>query len=177
MNMSRYFVATALLGWAILGLGCATPAKPSAMIPASYELTGRHSFSVSVSGEGGKKTNPLWTSEISTEDFVSAVESSLRGSGVFSSVLHGEQGDYKLHVTLALVDKPLIGFSLTVRISSRWTLTDRTGKIVFDDFVRSEHTATTKDAFAAVERLRLANEGAARKNIQLGIERLSKLSL
>lgn len=177
MKLSRYFVATGLLVWAILGLGCATPAKPSAMIPASYELTGRHSFSISVSGEGGKKTNPMWTSEISTEDFVTAVEESLRGSGVFSSVIRGDQGDYKLHVALVSVDQPLIGFSLTVRISSRWILTDKTGKVVFDDFVRSEYTATTKDAFAAVVRLRLANEGAARKNIQLGIERLSKLSL
>lgn len=177
MNLYRYFAVIGLLVWATLGLGCATPAKPSAMIPASYELKGRHSFSVSVSGEGGKKTNPLWTSEISTEDFVIAVEESLRGSGVFSSVIRGDQGDYHLHVALVSVDQPLIGFSLTVRISSRWSLTDKSGKSVFDDFVRSEHTATVKDAFAAVERLRLANEGAARKNIQLGIEKLSALTL
>jgi hypothetical protein len=92
-------------------------------------------------------------------------------------VIQGGTGNYSLQVSLVSVDQPLIGFSLTVRISARWVLSDATGRVVFDDFIRSEHTATVKDAFAAVARLRLANEGAARENIRLGIERLSRVSL
>ena len=41
----------------------------------------------------------------------------------------------------------------------------------------SEYTAKTSEAFAAVERLRLANEGAARENIRQAITEMAALTL
>jgi hypothetical protein len=43
--------------------------------------------------------------------------------------------------------------------------------------IKSSHTATMGQAFAGVTRLRLAVEGAARENIQLGLMAISRLQL
>ena len=49
--------------------------------------------------------------------------------------------------------------------------------VVWQESIASEYTATPGDAFAAVKRLRLATEGAAKNNIAEGLSRISKLSL
>lgn len=177
MKQHPFTTLVLLLAWVTFSSGCASPARSGAMVPGTFDLAARHDASVSVGGEGGQETDPMWTSEISTREFVRAIESSLRNSGKFSTVIEGGPGDYRLQVNLASVDQPLFGFSFTVRISTRWILSDATDKVVFDDFIRSEHTTTTKEALAGVTRLRLATEGAARENIRLGIERLSRLQL
>ncbi|MFI4891262.1 MAG: hypothetical protein ACHQIL_12090 [Steroidobacterales bacterium] len=46
-----------------------------------------------------------------------------------------------------------------------------------DESITTDFSATTSDAFAAVKRLRLANEGAARANITEGLRRLSAVDL
>jgi hypothetical protein len=43
--------------------------------------------------------------------------------------------------------------------------------------INSEYTAKTSEAFAAVERLRLANEGAARENIRQAVTEMAALTL
>lgn len=43
--------------------------------------------------------------------------------------------------------------------------------------IRSSHTATFDDSAMAVTRLRLAVEGAARKNIEQGLQEIGALSL
>jgi len=59
-----------------------------------------------------------------------------------------------------------------------WTLKRvETDKVVWQESIVSEHRATPGDAFAAVKRLRLATEGAAKNNIAEGLSRISKLSL
>jgi hypothetical protein len=45
------------------------------------------------------------------------------------------------------------------------------------DDVASEHTAKMGDAFAGVARLRMANEGAAKANIQQAITEISAMQL
>jgi hypothetical protein len=39
--------------------GCASPAKPTAMIPNSFDVKNTHPYLVSVEVGGGKETNPL----------------------------------------------------------------------------------------------------------------------
>lgn len=101
----------------------------------------------------------------------------LNQSGLFSSAIKGDKGDYKLSVKILNVDQPLFGGSFTVNMSTHWQMTDQHGRELFQDFVRSSFTATMGDAFAAATRLRLATEGAARENIKEGIQRLSTLQL
>jgi hypothetical protein len=52
-----------------------------------------------------------------------------------------------------------------------------TGEDVFRANISSQYTAKTGAAFDGSTRLRLAEEGAARENIKLGVLRLSQLSL
>ena len=166
---------TALLAWVV---GCATGAKPEAMIPANYQLTHRHPYSTSVEVTGGQATNPAWTSEISNDAFATAITEAIAQSGVFSTVLNQGGSDYRLKVTLINLDQPMMGFNMTVNAVVGWSLIDvASGQPVFDEFIATPYKATVGDAFAGVKRLRLANEGAARENIKEGIRRLSELDL
>ena len=53
----------------------------------------------------------------------------------------------------------------------------KTGDAVMRESVKSSHTATAGEAFAAVTRIRIAAEGAAEKNIRQGLQKISELSL
>jgi hypothetical protein len=66
-----------------------------------------------------------------------------------------------------------MGFDLTVRSGVQYMLTDTTtNRVVFNRPVNAEFTAHVSDAFAAVERLRLANEGSIKVNIQMFLDQL-----
>jgi hypothetical protein len=59
-----------------------------------------------------------------------------------------------------------------------WTLKRaNNGAVVWQESVKSEHTATTSDAFVGVTRLKMATEGAAKNNVAQGLEKISKLTL
>ena len=60
----------------------------------------------------------------------------------------------------------MFGLTYTVKMEAGWTLQRADNStVVWQESIKSEHTATFSDAFAAVTRLRLATEGAARDNI------------
>ena len=52
-----------------------------------------------------------------------------------------------------------------------------TNKVILREVIRAPFTAGVGDAFAGVKRLRLANEGSARANIESFLKRLSALKL
>ena len=123
--------------------------------------------------EGGERTNPLWTSEISNEAFQEAVKLSLSSQGLMS-----ETGRYKLKVKLMGVDQPLFGLDMEVTTRVNYVLTDtKTGKTVLDETVVAPYTATVGDAFVAIKRLRLANEGSGQKNIEGFLRKLASLNI
>jgi len=65
-----------------------------------------------------------------------------------------------------------------VNVTAHWQLTRMVPRqVVFQEVIPSSYTATVSDAFAAITRLRLAEEGAARANIQDGLNRLAQLKL
>lgn len=159
--------------------GCASPARVEGMIAgdaiveAEVPAALRESIRVT-SVVGGDKTNPLWTSEISSEGFRLALEDSLRAAGLLSKPPSG--GAYELEVSIIEVNQPMIGFDITVTTMARYVLVDSISrKSVFEQEISASHTATVKDAFYGVERLRLANEGAARKNIESFISQVRRL--
>ncbi|GGC94762.1 hypothetical protein [Halopseudomonas salina] len=122
---------------------------------------------------GGRETNPMWTSEISNQSFLGALRNSLSNQGLYS-----DKGRYNLQVAMVGVDKPLVGFDMTVTTRVRYTLVDtKTNQKVFEELVVAPHTATVGDAFVAVTRLRLANEGSAKKNIENFLRRLAQLKI
>jgi len=120
---------------------------------------------------GGKETNPMWTSEIDNESLQAALQRSLDQQGLLS-----ESGSYKLDVTLIEADQPIFGLNFKVTTVIRYVITEiSSAKIIFEESITAQFTATVGDAFVAIKRLRLANEGSVRTNIEMFLNRLSNL--
>lgn len=173
----KYLRLTGLLLGSVLLYGCAAGAKVENMI--AYEqgnLSYSEQLKQQVSVEkvtGGEETNPLWTSEISDAAFAGALRKSLDGEGLL-----GETGRYQLQANLLKVDQPLIGLDLEVVTHVEYILVDQqTRRIVLQETVVAPHTATVGDAFVAIERLRIANEGSGRKNIETLLTKLAALEI
>ena len=158
---------------ALLVAACAQPAKKEAMIPSSVTALGlNEAFRGAlgtVSVTGGKKTNPLWVSNISNEDFAASLRESLRAQGYFA-----QRGPDGVQVILLSVEQPLLGADFTVTMSARYTITDAAGTTKFDQTIKAPYTAKFGDSLIGVQRLRLANEGAARENIKKFMEALAQ---
>ena len=155
---------------------CASPAKPENMsyVGDPFTYTEALTDEINVAQvDGGKDTNPLWTSQISSQDFRQALEQSLRSQSLFS-----ENGRYSLRVEMVALDQPIFGLNFTVKSFIRYTLVDlKTESVLLDETITAEHTASVGDAFAAIKRLRLANEGSARANITELLKKLADLNL
>lgn len=165
-------VSIALLG------GCASPAGTKAMVSDSAHVVHKHPYSVSVRTAGGRETSSIGTTQISDEAFANALTESISATRVFSSVVQGNDADYLLSVAVVEVEQPMFGFDLRVNLEAGWSLTElKSGKVVWKNSIKSTYAAGVGDAFVAVERLRLATEGAARENIRQGLQELSQLSL
>jgi len=162
---------------AVLG-GCATPTTYEGMIPTAFRTAKKHAQTVGVSVTGGKETDSTGKPQITDATFARAVTESIVKSQTFSKVIEGSGADYLLTVTLFGMEQPSFGLSFTVKLEAGWTLKrSGNGQTVWQESIKSEFTATTSDAFAAVTRLRLATEGAARNNISAGLGRISELNL
>lgn len=125
---------------------------------------------------GGKETNPMWISNISSSDFEQSLERSLKNVGFLSPNRQGSR--YTLTAHLLRIDQPMFGASMTVTATVQYSLVERqTGKEILARTVSSPYTAEWNAAFLGSERLRLANEGAARANIQQLIQALMALNI
>lgn len=170
-------LAISIIGLLALG-GCATPASHQSMIPADFDVVRKHPATVNVTTSGGRETEAIGKSQISNETLAKALTEAITKSQTFSRVVQGNGADYLLTVSIFSVEQPSFGLSYLVKMEVGWTLKRAdTDKIVWQEAIKSEHTATPGDAFAAVKRLRLATEGAARNNIAQGLAKISKLSL
>ncbi len=120
----------------------------------------------------------MGASQISNDSFGAAIKSSIEQSGLFAQATTESGSPYTLAAFIGKVDQPMMGFSMTVTMEVNYTLTKiDTGEAVWTKDISSTHTAKAGEAFAGVERLRLANEGAARENIRQMIEAVSALQL
>lgn len=122
---------------------------------------------------GGEATNPLWTSEIDGPAFQAALQQSLDKAGLLST---SSDAPLALQANLLRVEQPLFGLDFKVTTEVEYTLVEKaSGKVLFRETLRTPFTAGVGDAFVAVKRLRLANEGAAKENIAALLKRLSAL--
>ena len=174
-----------ILGWFLilacivcLQSGCASPASKKAMVIHTVQATQQYDKTVSINTNGGQEIDGLGRSDISNSDFAAAIEESIIENKLFTQVIHGNGSDYLLNVAIISISKPVFGGNFTVDMESGWTLTDQTNqKNVMRKSIKSSHTATMGQAFSGAKRLRLAVEGAARKNIQKGLMAISELQL
>lgn len=152
---------------AMLGLAaCATPSRPEAMaVPMTAALsvsagqTGYHSVTT-VTVNGGSDTNPLLVAQVSDADLKTALETSLAAAGYM-----GSEGQ-AMSVNASLIDlqQPMVGLDMTVTSRVRYTVM-RNGQPIFDETIAATGTATVSEAFAATDRIRLANEKSIQGNI------------
>lgn len=157
---------------------CESAADPSEM--AVHDLLHpaiRHG-SVAVSVDGG--TNG-WINvirghiaHITSADFKTAVTESLRNSGLFKSVSASNDPTYQLNATLEDLAAPLSGLDMTAYLTVDWALS-RTAdhKVLWHELIHSKATATLGDAFAGLHRARIADERAARQNIERALSGLA----
>ena len=144
--------------------GCATPANKAAMSITKTEQLSRQAqlqgaFIVGTV-VGGQETNPLWTSQVSSESFKSALEESLRNIDYFSS---GEGGKFTIDANLKKLDQPLFGLTFDVTSEVIYRIEGMGHAKTIE--VSAVGTATPSDAFIAIERLRIANERSIKNNI------------
>jgi hypothetical protein len=123
---------------------------------------------------GGKETNPAWTSQVSNAEFQAALTASLKLAGLLAE----GPARYSLKSALVKLDQPFIGLDMTVTATVQYAVTDTTtDAVVWSESVVTPHTATMGDAFVGATRLKLANEGAVRKNIAQLVEKLGAAQL
>lgn len=172
----RAIAALSLLaGCSLTFFGCASSAKPAAMVPERLPAVRQTGSSVSTKVLGGEQTNPMWMSKISSEDFRIALDQALIDSGLFGEVVLVNAAEYRLEVFLLSVDQPALGLDMTVKLKARWRLT-RAGEnnSLWEQVIATAYKAKFGESVVAVTRLRKANEGAARENIAEGLRRLSQ---
>lgn len=177
--MQPLFLVTFAMLAAIFGSGCASPALPRDMQTHSIVIEQRQPFTITVQAEGGRRTGRfLSASEISNDALAEAVRKSISESGLFREVVPSGKADYQLDVGIESMSAPGAAFNMTVTLTVGWRLTQvATRKLVFVSETTESYTATVGDALMGIKRLRLAEEGAARKNIQVGLQRISQLNL
>ena len=159
--------------------GCATPAAVEQMTVAlpitQTNPTLKNSVGVA-EVTGGRETNPMWTSQVSSDSFRRALEQSLENAGMFSRIISGNK--YQLKADLTRIDQPMMGFDMTVTSTVRYSLIEvQTQREVYARVIQIGYTASMSDAFIGSQRLKLANEGAVKANIQAFINDLLTLKL
>lgn len=164
---------------ALLG-GCATPARmdqmkvdaPPAMRATIASSAMKDAVAIGQVG-GGKDTNPLWVSNISTADFERALQESLQSAGLLAP--DRQRCRVQLTAQLLSLAQPFFGADMTVTASVLYTLHDCASKQeIWVKTITLPYTAKFGDSLLGVERLKLANEGAARVNIAKLVEMLAE---
>ena len=166
---------TIVLAVAMLASGCASRSANMATGPTvSKELAKNTAFTQNMriaKVSGGKKTNPLWISQVSNSAFEEALLTSLEANDLSAKPSHDPR--FEIYATLSELDQPLIGFSLTVKSTVNYEVIDsNTRKPWFNEEIQASYTAPAFSAFIYNERIRLANEGAIKENIRTFIEKL-----
>ncbi|MCK9689692.1 hypothetical protein [Scleromatobacter humisilvae] len=175
-SVTRSLSIIALCASAAVIAGCATASKPEAMVPTTAIAGTQHHATTSVVVAGGSDTSAMGKSQISNEAFQQAIVQAIEKNKTFTSVVKAPGGDYALAVNVIAMDQPSFGLSFTVKMEAAWSLKKADGTVMLQESIKSEGTAGMGDAFAGVERLRIANEAAARANIAAALEKIGKLN-
>jgi hypothetical protein len=156
--------------------GCAFGAKMENMAyqgdKKTYDERLKNNVGI-VSVYGGERTTPVGPPAISNEEFSRAVKKSLSEQDLLS-----ENGKFQLEILIADNNRPSFGADMTVTTYVQYVLTDtNTNSMIFDEIIFTSYTVALDDAFAGTKRIRLANEGSGKMNIEKFLEKLSELTI
>lgn len=156
---------------------CAEGARPEQLVASvpteSFDANHQLRNAMTVDHvQGGSETNPLWMANISNEQFNAGLEQSLRQAGLLAD--SPANAHFTVSANLQDLQRPMAGFDMTVTMTVRYTVAPvGGGAAIFDQVVTASGTARMGEAFMGVERLRIANEAAARENIAEFMRRLA----
>ena len=115
--------------------------------------------------DGGKTTNPVWVSEVNNKGFLSALEQSLRNSGLLATGANVCR--YGVEAYILGLSQPYVGLDVEVTANVNYRVR-RPGDVV-PYLLRTETSSYTAQFTVQqllwAKRLKQANEGAMRKNI------------
>lgn len=173
--MTRLTLLLVCLMTSFLNINCASQATVSGMTVSETSMRFKPQMKQSVTlgvVNGGQDTHPLWSSQVSNENFRSAVTNSLKNAGLLAE--NPALAPYTLVVSLKDVKQPLFGLDMTVQTSASYMLVDKkTNKSIFSEDISRAGTAQFTDSFFGMKRLRLANELAVRANIEAFLQSLT----
>lgn len=155
--------------------GCAA-ITPQEFTPAPVQLSKQHPKTVTVSVQA-KDLGDAERTKAESAAMTTALSDAIVASKAFSGVLK-DKGDYKLTVQVFNQTYPTMGFAMTSTLEMGWTLTRTdTGAVVWQESIKSEHSAGVSDAFSGAERLKLVISTAVKKNYVEGLNRIAALQL
>lgn len=162
-------------------IGCSYTANVNTMIPGNYDLKQKHPGSINIIVSGAEEDDSgvdLMMSMITNESFKKALKNSIVNSNLFSEVVDDSDANYLLDVHIANISEPPPGTSMHAKMITNWKLVEtEINKVIWQDLIITSHTAGAFAAFVGTKRIKIALEGAARNNIQKGINRLSAIDL
>ena len=123
--------------------------------------------------EGKSKVRVSGSNEqiIKNEDLKLAVESAIISSQLFS----GMGRNLNVSVSVLSIKNPMFGMDLTAEARVRWQIVNADSKEeIFNAVFSSSHTSTVGDHVVAVQRMKMANQEALRKNIEIALKAISK---
>lgn len=157
--MKRALAISILL---ILG-GCASIAPE--------QITPRDLLLDQVEGKSNVRVSGSNEQIIKNEDLKLAVESAIISSQLFS----GMGRNLNVSVSVLSIKNPMFGMDLTAEARVRWQIVNADSKEeIFNAVFSSSHTSTVGDHVVAVQRMKMANQEALRKNIEIALKAISK---
>lgn len=164
-----------LLMSALLGAGCTTVASPL-LVPQALAVEGDIGGSVSITAAGSAKRAYIMRPLVPAEAIEEALTAAVQAAGLFDEVVPAG-GDRQLKVTIERLDEPEIGIDQTCTVTLAWRLsTGDRARTLWEQRITTTRTVNSLDELDSEARGQLAIEGAIRRNLRQGIERLSRES-
>jgi hypothetical protein len=164
----------AILFIAILSFGCAPRTKE--MVVHNLPQANAVHDPVIITVSGGYPATLMGSTLVSNENFSTALAQSLRKTGLFRSVETSGNAPYILNVTLENPSRASEHASTTFGLKVDWRLMRPPNKILWHTKTEAFFSGSPGGTFVALQRLRMATEEAARRNIEQALAELASLN-
>jgi len=163
---------------ALVCTGCPLSVKSEAMLPLVPMAVHKSTSDIAIAVLGATDVSAPKPIHISDEDFTQSLRESFEKSGLFRKVVTDTQAAYQLQAVFVQMDEQIFGLDMTASMEVNYTLASTSPKkVLWEKGVATSHTTAFGESLISATRLRLATEGAARRNIEQAIQEISKLKL
>ena len=181
-----------LIAGGVLIIGSTTAANTTRMQGDSADKERPGPIHVAVSGASAGITTTYFESAVTdaivASDVFSVIDSSekteitmrmLRASSTFSDTSTDIDTPYRLKIRIIKVETPSFSARMTVSMNAIWELysTTEDGPLLHEKIYSTYTGGVFEGGLHGANRVRVAMEGAARNNIDIGVEMLASLNL